>query len=180
MRPMLLKRIYYVGLALSILISTPRLRPLEVEMEEESLKAYFVINFMKYISWPQGAVKSEFVVGVYQSRRFIDDLKQISRELEINGFPISIKYIENINEAAAVHVLVVPNERAAELAALHEGLKTKPVLFISEGDSIDINLTGIHLLVIDHRVKFIIHRTNIQNAGLSVSSKLLQLSLEVY
>jgi len=148
--------------------------------EEESLKSYFIFNFIKYINWPPEALSDYFTISVYKSDKFTGRLREIAAQQKLKSMPVQIKIVNSLEEAASSHVIVIPEENSNYFSKIFQNFSNSPVLLITEKKGLGREGASINMRVTNNKIRFSINKTSIDNHGLSVSAKLLNLALEVY
>ena len=72
------------------------------------MKAVFLINFTKYISWTTLDTVKNFRIGVYGLDDILLPLKQLAKERASGGQEIAIKRVETVEEIEVCDILFVP------------------------------------------------------------------------
>jgi len=150
---------------------------------EYQVKAAFLLNFLKFVEWPQDgtqAVKpgTPLIVGVYGDNPFGAAFENTFSGKTVDGHPVQLRFCSSEEDAGACHLVFVSNGR--KLTPLLENLQNKNVLTV--GESGDFLRAGgaIRFLIEDERVRFEISLAAADRARLRISAKLLQLARKVY
>lgn len=147
---------------------------------EYEVKAGYLYNFTKYITWPETSFSSDeepFIIGIYGKDPFGLILYQVLRGQKLYGRNWKIKYYFEVKEIDKCHLLFVARASKTELIAIAEKIKNKPILTV--GDEIEdfcetggiINFTGKY-----DKKRFQINNNQALKVKLTISSKLLILS----
>ena len=147
---------------------------------EYDLKAAYVYNFSKFITWPANTFENEtsdFTIVVYGSSPITEVLYKALKNRTIRGRHISIKVIYNLDDLKDAQILFVSQSMQKDLKAIVSLTENRSILVI--GDVIDgfCQAGGI----IDFTEKSSKYRFEINNqaalkAHLKISSKLLSLA----
>jgi hypothetical protein len=148
---------------------------------EANIKAVFLYNFAKYVTWPQFSVPerrpAEVRICVTASDGFFELLKTAVKGEDIDGKPLVAVALDGLDEARACQILYVGDAQGAEardwLAAVHNA----QVLTVGDGTLTDD--TVITFVRDDNRIRFDINRAAASRYGLNVSSKLLRLARRI-
>ena len=145
---------------------------------EYEVKAAFLLNFSRYVTWPAEKLTPPFRICVYGSNPFGRHLSDaVSGEHWRNG-PMEVHEIQTLMEGRACHVLYVP-AAAGDVLADHWPNATLPVLTVGENERFLTQGGMIRLFLDNNKVRFSINQTAAETAQLQVSSRLLRLAREV-
>jgi uncharacterized protein DUF4154 len=146
--------------------------------EEYDVKAAFIYNFTKFITWPAKSFVSDeapFVVGIFGENPFGDALNLL-KDKTVKGHPIEIRFVNNLNEAPATHVLFICASEKDKIQKICNSTNA-PVLTIGDAEGF-CDVGGIiHLTTVDNKIRFKINQKAARRAGLYISSHLLQLAI---
>lgn len=145
---------------------------------EQQVKSAFVLNFLQFVDWPEGALgkaDDPLVVGVLDGTGPADSLKAALEGKTVKGHKVVVK-LGSVATLGKCQVLVTGNLEGPDLDTLIKSLGTAPVLTI--GDSAHFTSTGgvIEFYLEDQKVRFEINLAAAQRAQLQVSAKLLKLA----
>lgn len=153
-------------------------RAAELALAEHQIKAAFLYNFTKFITWPGKRPADDFVIGVLGNDAFADELRPLVRDRTIGGRPVRVKLIGAMAEAWPLEVLFVPAGSEDKIAIQLKQLQRAGVLTV--GETADFAALGG--VVTFHRqggkVRFSINRASASEAGLKISPQLLKLAVE--
>jgi hypothetical protein len=138
----------------------------------------FVYNFTKYIQWPDGAIKDEFVIGVYGRSNIREELEKMSALKKAGDKTIKVIEVNNIDKIAGVHILFIPEEKSGQLSAILESIKGKPVLVVAERQGLIHKGAGISFFADENNLKFELNSNSIANQNLKVSKQLEALAFK--
>jgi len=150
------------------------------ETLEYQVKAAFLLNFTKFIDWPAAAFAqpdSPISICILGGDPFGSALDQITAGEVVNGRNIAAERIKQAPAPRSCQVLFVAKSEKGS-AKLVSGLGPG-VLTVGEGESF-LREGGMIAFVLDNRrVRFEINQTAAGNAGLKLSSKLLNVAKAV-
>lgn len=143
---------------------------------EAELKGAFVFRIARYVEWPrESASTGALRVAVVGEEPFAGILKPMIDGESLHGRRIEVKRVASSAEAAPCHILVVSGapEPMGRILAAVDGA---PVLTV--GDHPDFARRGgmIGLVRDGPRIALEVNRRAIDDAGLRVSSQLLQIA----
>jgi hypothetical protein len=149
---------------------------------EQAVKAAYVYNFTKFVSWPVESPLTrahELTIGVLGDDSLAATVETTVRDKHAEGRPLAVRRFRAVDEVVPCSVLFVASAMAKQMPQLLQRLQGWPVLTVSDAEGFTARGGVIGLLLEDNRVRFEIGVTSAQAAGLQVSSKLLRLSRPV-
>jgi len=163
-------------LALHLLLaSSLRAAPPPKAAPEPDVKAAFLLNFTKFIEWPQAdsSPSAPFPICIWGEDPFGPVLDQILQGEMVNGHPLVAQRLNRTSSKACRIVYVDHNEKVDRdiLEAFGPG-----VLTVGEGESFTREGGMIAFVLENRRVRFNINLTATRNAGLTLSSRLLSVA----
>jgi hypothetical protein len=141
-------------------------------------KAYtlFVYNFTKYIQWPEGSIKDNFVIGVYGESPVKEELVKMIGLKKVGDKNIKIVEIKSGDETADLQILFIPEAQSAQIANILNAVKGKPILLVGERQGLIQKGAGISFYSDQNNLKFELNNTSITSQNLKVSNTLLALA----
>lgn len=146
---------------------------------EQALKAAYVYNFTKFVSWPAESPITRapaLTIGILGDASFANAVEASVRGKHVKGRPLAVRHFRTADEVTPCAVLFVGRGMAGRLPQLLRQLHGWPVLTVSDADGFTSQGGVIGLFHEDNRARFEIGVTAAQAAGLQISSKLLRLS----
>jgi YfiR/HmsC-like len=150
----------------------------EAAPSENQVKAAFLYNFAKFIKWPDDsfpATNSPITIGILGDSPFGTDLEVAVRSRTISGHPVVIKQV-SMGDLKHCHVVFICRTPKRNLAETLEVVKGSGVLTVSELDRFTEAGGMIRFVMEGNKVRFEINDAAARAAGLSISSKLLNLA----
>lgn len=145
---------------------------------EANVKAVFLFNFTKYVTWPaQGIAErspTAIRICVTANDTFFTLLKSAVEDEEIDGKPLEAVALNGLDDAPTCQILYVGNAASADGKAWLSAVRGRQVLTVGDGPLNDE--TVIAFIRDGNRVRFDINRAAASRHGLNVSAKLLRLA----
>ncbi len=144
---------------------------------EYQIKAAFIPNFARFVTWPQACYKKgSFVFLVLGQNPFGASLEPVNR-LEFKGLPASVKYTSQWNGITDdVHVLFISRSMKGDFTEVLKSLKGRPVLTISDIKGFARAGGMIEFVMREGSIHFIINLKAVRDAHLDMNFQLLQLA----
>ena len=142
------------------------------QQTEYSVKAAFILNFLKFIEWPTES--GPFKVTVLGKNPFGSSLDDVFKGKTVRGRKIQVKYGtwgQQI-DADLVFVPASERERFGELSSL----ANKPIVVVGESPGFAKKHGMINFILVQDRVVFEINPKIAKSSKVKLSSKLLQLA----
>ena len=141
---------------------------------ERRVKAAFVYKFAGYVEWPEATLAQPaqpITIGVMGDDAIVGELTQVVAGRTIEGHPLTVRRVRNVDAAMGVHVLFVSHAERAKLSELKS--LNAPMLIISESDGALEQGSIINFVIVGGRVRFEVALDNAERRNLKLSSRLL-------
>lgn len=147
--------------------------------KEYQVKAVFLFNFSKFITWPPASFsepQSPFVIGIIGQDPFGSFLDQTIAGEKVTEHPVTVVRYNSPEKITGCHILFIKTENTAELQKILSITQNQHILTV--GDHKNFTALGgiIGFVTIDHKIRLQINTRSAKNAELVISSKLLRLS----
>ena len=149
--------------------------------QEYQLKAAFLVNFAKFITWPEQAVpagQQEFILCVVGDDPFGPALAGIEKKT-VGGHPIRLVQASSLKTIPACQMLFVSHSQADDLHLLTAALGHKAIVTISDLPGFIQAGGHIQLVTAGNRLSFMINYTAMKGQGLQANASLLNLATTV-
>ncbi len=143
------------------------------------MKAVFLINFTKYISWTTLDTVKNFTIGVYGLDDILLPLRQMSRERQSVGQTIKVERVATIEEIEACEILFVPVEQSEAFHLMRPNIPPENILMVGESLGFATSDGAINFVKREGKIKLEVNRKALQEANLTASSHLLKLAILV-
>ena len=162
-------------LGLSVLFSADWIYGAEATREQ--IQAAYLYRFLDFVEWPSTAPAgvATFCLCVIGDDRLAKTLESSVSGKSISGRPIVVRQLTDVRQARQCHLLFLTGRRQTVAAQVSE-LQSEPVLtasdvpgFQNEGGMVAFYFKG-------DRMQFEINVENAKKQGISISSRLVQLS----
>ena len=159
----------------------PALGQAREELSPAERKAAVIAKVPAYVTWPRqlDGAGTPLVIGVVGEDPFDGLLEKLVEGSRIDGRTVSVKYFPASAGIGKCDLLFVP---AAQQARWLESRRANPaaegILTIGETDDF-LKMGGMIRIVQARKYKLEIHLNNARSAGLTISSKLIDISTVV-
>ena len=148
---------------------------------EYQVKAAFVYNFIKFVTWPSREPSTETAVrlcilGELSDAAPFDGLDG----RDIMGKRLHVVHLKDPQEARACQVLFLSSSVSRRLQETLDPLRRFPILTVGDTDGYAQRGVMINMYLENKRVRFDINAETARQAGLRISSKLLSLAGTVH
>lgn len=145
------------------------------EGNEYSVKAMFLLNFMKYVEWPSENSGATFRIGIVGDNDMELALNQMLLHRAGDGKKIEINNLDGVANSNCQMIFISHSENRQMDECLKK-YSAKGVLVVTE--DMKTNSGGaINLVTIDNKVRFEINHTAIKAANLKVATRLTELAI---
>jgi hypothetical protein len=146
---------------------------------EYPLKAVFLYNFAQFTDWPTNAFDqpdSPLVIGILGNDPFGALLDDAIRDENVNGRKFVVKRYRHVEEVKSCHILFISQSETSRLDKIMAALKYKPVLTVSDIENSAYHDICIRLITEKNKIRLRINMQSLQEAKLTLSSKLLRVA----
>lgn len=153
----------------------------ETQLSEHQVKAAFVLNFARYVEWPEKAFASREAVLVICliGQDSIGAALTALESRQVQGRTLKVRHGVAAEDARGCHVAVISDSEQRRLVPTLRSLAGQPVLTVSDIEGfIDAGGT-IGIVPGDGRLEFEINRAALEQAQLKAGSQLLKLARNV-
>jgi hypothetical protein len=159
----------------TVLTSLAESGSVQLQATEAQVKAAYLFNFGKYVTWPQ-TTKQDFPICILGQDPLGSALDAIIAGEKIGNRPVEIRRIRDAQQSASCSVVYVSISEESRLASTLEFMKSTPALTVSDIPHF-VDRGGMIQLVVDgNRVRFIVNLAATQRVGLGLSSELLKVA----
>ena len=163
-------------LALLAVVCTP-LRTAAGAFDDAQVKAAFVLNFLKFVTWPDASADAPLDVVVLGDEAVAKALEQAAGRQVVGGRAITVRSVRTPREiGGAPHLLFIGAGERDRLAALLREFEGRPVLTVGDGAGYGRAGVVLNFYTSDTRIRFEANTTAAARAGLQISSHLLRLA----
>lgn len=150
-----------------------------VTSNEYQLKAVFLLNFTRFIEWPEDAFvndKAPLVIGVLGKNPFGTYLAQTVRGEIMNGHPLIVKQYNKADDIDNCHIVFVNIQNSNWLTDALTTLKGMKILTVGDNRAFIQQGGMIQFVTRENKIRILIKPDAAKAADLNISSKLLRLA----
>ncbi len=149
---------------------------------ERTVKAAFLYKFGRFVEWPAAAfvtATSPFNLCIVGNDPFGATLDKVAEGELINGHSIVIHRLKTVARNSGCHILYIDKSEPQLATQVIEEIRGSSVLTVSDADTSKSGKGIIDFVIADNRVRFNIDEEAAAKNDLVISSKLLNLALNV-
>ena len=144
--------------------------------QDVALKAAFLYNFAKFAEWPALPAGARIIACIVGDDGLAAAVVDTVRGQNISGHAIEVWRPQNSGTWRGCHLLFIADAETRQSADGLGGIKTLPVLTVSDGKGFSRAGGIIELYVEGGRMRFAINVDAAERSGLRLSSRLLGLA----
>jgi hypothetical protein len=169
-------RLVCLPLAIASMLCTAS--PVTAQFDDQQVKAAFVLNFLKFVTWPAPApADGPLHVAVVGADDFAKALGQASAGQQIAGRAIVVRAVRTAGDVGAPpHLLYIGASERDRLPVLLRQVEGRPVLTVGDGAGFGAAGVVLNFYTSDTRIRFEANTTAAARARLQISSHLLRLA----
>ena len=165
----------FLAVALMVVFSGGRLYAQE---DERAVRAAFVFNLTKYVSWPQGH-RDRLVLGVTGQGNMGQVLKQVLEGKLSDGRRIDVRIHPSEVELLDCDVLYVEESSPAQIRATLGHVHSRAVLTVGDTDQFTREGGMVALVRSGDQIEIHVNLDSLRRRQLQMSSRLLSLAVIV-
>jgi hypothetical protein len=149
---------------------------------EHQIKATFLYKFGSYIEWPQGTFMHEdepLIIGVIGADDVAADLKEIVRDKQINGRPVSVVVLDPSAPPRQAQILFIGRSAPASLASVLSSTSGQPIVTVTEVEERSGEGGIINFVTDDNKVRFDVLLAKADSKNIKISARLLRVARKV-
>jgi hypothetical protein len=154
------------------------------DVSEYKVKAAYLLNFAKFVNWPQKIYdddNGDVVIGILGDDPFGGAIDDMAKGKAVGQHSVLIRRFESFDESNAgklrkCHILFICYSEKDDLPRILRALKDAPVLTVSEIERFPAKGGMILFDQEGQRITLAINKTAAEKSGLTLSSQLLQVA----
>jgi hypothetical protein len=143
--------------------------------DEYRLKTAYLCRFTEFVTWPAHAPTGTVTIGITDFEPFRAAIEAEFAGVAPENRPCRMIPINGPAEARNSHIVFVNTTDREVLAAYLEALEGAPVLVVTDVRAGARLGAAINFFTVDGKIRFAINQEAAEQAGLSISSRLLRL-----
>ena len=171
-----------LGLVLTwTVIATPCLHAQKSGPTENQVKSAYLYNFGKFVDWPAKAtsVGEFFPICALGDDNFGSTLETTIAGESINGKKVLVKRVAKPQDAVSCRILFISSSQQSRVKEILAELDNTSVLTVSDMPEFT-RLGGMIQFVVEaNKVRFEVNLTSAERTGLTLSSQLLKVAINV-
>ena len=164
-----------------ILMAAPRVHAQQSSPTENQVKSAYLYNFGKFVEWPaKGTTGGEFFTFcVLGDDSFASTLETTIAGESISGKKVLVKRVPKPQDALSCRILFISSSEQNQLKEILAALDNTSVLTVSDMPQFTRRGGMIQFVVEAKKVRFEVNLTSAERAGLTLSSQLLKVAVNV-
>lgn len=149
------------------------------EHREYRIKAAFLLNFIRYTTWPAECFadeKAPIVLTVVGRDPFGSILEETFEGEEVNGRRVALVRAREVPERLAGHVVFCAEPTTAARARLLEAVQKRPILLVGETPEFAADGACINFYLANQKTRFEVNTDAVTEAELVISPAVLKLA----
>ncbi len=147
---------------------------------EHEVKAAFLFNFTKFVTWPPLPVKGPFRVCVVADQATTVAIDRAMQNETILDHKAETIIPTSIEQARSCQILFVGRDAAGRGAALLAAVRQHPVLTVGDaGDFLERGGGIIQFVIEEGRIRFDVNLPHAARATLSINARMLRVARQV-
>lgn len=152
----------------------------EVQLDEKNtnamMKASYVYNFAKLVSWPEKKAKGNFTIGVLGDPDLYQQLIKKYSGKQIGNQAIEIIQLLGVAQMPDMHILFISRKLSEHTGTIVTRMEKENSMLITEYTSGLSEGATLNFVVVDNQLKFEINESNAAGHGLIIGSTLKSLA----
>lgn len=145
--------------------------------DDAQVKAAFLLNFLKFVTWPDASADAPLEVVVLGDEDLAKVLEEAAAKQVVAGRAVAVRSVRTAREiGGAPHLLFIGASERERLPALLREFEGRPVLTVGDGAGYGRAGVVLNFYTSDTRIRFEANTTAAARAGLQISSHLLRLA----
>lgn len=160
-----------------IVIAVLFLVSLRMMGQEENYISLYLLNFTRYIEWPEEERKGNFVIEVLGHVSVYEKLKEISEGKMAGSQPIEVRNYMSVDEMGTPHIMFVGHWQSRQIKDVVAKLEGRSTLLVAENTGMLDHGAAINFVIRDGKIQYEFKKENALSRGLNVSSRLWQMGI---
>ncbi|MDA0334673.1 MAG: YfiR family protein [bacterium] len=171
----MVQRLAMVG-CLGLLLCAAEPSAAQDKPSEYQVKAAFLLNFARFVEWPEGTNQDTLRIGIVGTDPFGDAFQTILGQSP-GGQPVQVMHPAAADLSAVdCHILFVSNSASRELDRILLQTHHGPMLTVGDMDGFARAGGMVGFILRNNKIRFQINSTAATRANLRLSAKLLRLA----
>jgi hypothetical protein len=153
-----------------------------VAITESQVKAAYLYNFAKFISWPERAfakADAPIEICVLDDTSFESTLREIVFSHTVDGHPLLVVHVTAVADAHDCHILFIPSMQDKQARTLIEAIGNKSIVTVGEAQGFLEEGGIIRFALQEGKVRFQVNQRAAAQSGVRISARLLGVAIQV-
>jgi len=146
---------------------------------ESEVKAVFLVNFLRYLEWPEENGLPFCPIVVLGDSPIFEPLREISEKNKPGMIPIQVRRCADLDDAGFPRILFLSPSSASLLPKVLDKFRGKDTLIVGETEGLAARGAAINFVLREETVKFEVSVKALKAAGIQAGSQLLRLAILV-
>ncbi len=153
----------------------------ELRFHEYELKAAFLYNFINFVEWPSHSFPDEgFPIGIgILGQSPLGEILPKADLRPLKGRDVVIKKLKHGDDIRGCNILFIPSSEKDHLKEILDKTRKRNILTVSDMKGFSQMGGIITFIQMNNQIRFELNLEAAQEAGLAISSKLLNLAIIV-
>jgi hypothetical protein len=177
-----LRRLHAVVAITWLLGGFPTMQAQNAKPSEYDVKAVYLFNFSRFVEWPAKVTEAQsdsFAICVLGQNPFGLALSATVAQETVSGKSVVAKQIPTPKDAFNCRVLFISSSESGRLKQILDSLGTASVLTVSDLPRFTERGGMVQFVLEGNRVRFEVNSAITERAGLTLSSELLKVAVNV-
>ncbi|VFQ43497.1 protein of unknown function duf4154 [Desulfoluna butyratoxydans] len=145
---------------------------------ESRIKAAYLLNFARFVTWPEEAFDNSVapIVLCVLGDDPIDSALPTIQYKRVQNRPLEIRHITSLGELPRCHMLFVGETPPKTIQQVLTAIGTRPILTVSSLPGFSSRGGMLTFIKTENKIRFEVNLSTTRTAGLSISSRLLKLA----
>lgn len=169
--------LFLTGLFLAAAGTTVQATTLD-RSSEDNIKAAYLFNFAKFVTWPESAFESPDspIVFCVMDDEVLGGILETLEGKTVTGRPLSIRRIRLLTDLSDGHIFYIGEAQGRGIPALLETVKDRTLLTVSSTEAFARQGGMIGFIRKGNTIRFQVNLGAVKRSGLVISSRLLKLA----
>ena len=173
---MLHKFLIFIVMLTLLAVSPPS--GLALEGTEDQIKSAMMVNFIKFIQWPESVIQETggvITIGVFCNDHFEHALGPVQGRT-VGTYRLAVRRINDLDQLTGCQVLFICASEARRASLVFSKICGLPVLTIGEDEAFLRSGGIIRFYMEKNHIRFEINKTAALGANLQISAKLIEIA----
>jgi len=151
---------------------------LGLEGTEDQIKSAMIVNFIKFIQWPESVTKETggtITIGVFCNDRFEHALDPVQGRI-VGNYRLAVRRINGLDQLTGCQVLFICSSESHRASQIFSWVYRLPILTIGEDENFLRSGGIIRFYTEKNHIRFEVNKIAASGANLQISAKLIEIA----